>query len=535
MKEQSTTKGFAALSAAGMMVKILSLLYIPFLRIVIGGEGYGIYSAAYQVYAFVFVLTNSGIPVAISKLVSELIAVRNYRDAVKSFKIARFGLLLIGIVMSALLLVFAMPLANAVHYRKAYLSLAVLTPAVLFTSIASSYRGYFQGRANMTPTAISQVLEQVVNTVFTLVFAAYFMKFGVEVGCAGGTIGTSLGALCSATFLIFYYEKNKKFKVPKGFSHIEVKRFTTKQLVRRIILYAVPVTICVGMTYAGNLVDLYNTKVRLMAGGFQDTQATILYGFLVIYQQLMNVPIAIITSLSAAILPAISAAAAVRNKKLVKGRIDYSFRLCFLVALPSAVGLAVLSEPIFSLFKCNGGSYLMTYGSVVLILMSVMQIQTTILQSIGRLFTATYYSVIGIAFKITVNYFLIAIPKINILGAVFGSIVGFLIPVILNHRIIKKSLNIKQNIISQAVKPALSSALMGIAVYIIYFNLHVLFNIVKRGYVSNAFATILSVIVGGYVYLFCLIITGGITRKDLESIPKKLVRFFPRFMLKKVH
>lgn len=105
MKEQSTTKGFAILSAAGMMVKVLSLLYIPFLIMIIGGEGYGIYGATYQVYTFIFVITNSGIPVAISKLISELAAVGNYKDAVKSFKIARFILLILGILMSLVLLI----------------------------------------------------------------------------------------------------------------------------------------------------------------------------------------------------------------------------------------------------------------------------------------------------------------------------------------------------------------------------------------------------------------------------------------------
>ena len=146
MKEQSTARGFAILSAASMMVKILSLLYIPFLRKIIGDEGYGIYGASYQVYAFVFVLANSGIPVAISKLISELIAVKNYKDAIRGFKIARFMLLIIGIIMSIGMLIFAAPLANSVHYKEAYLSLLTLSPAILFTSIASAYRGYFQGQ-----------------------------------------------------------------------------------------------------------------------------------------------------------------------------------------------------------------------------------------------------------------------------------------------------------------------------------------------------------------------------------------------------
>ena len=295
------------------------------------------------------------------------------------------------------------------------------------------------------------------------------MKYGVEAGCAGGAIGTSIGALVSATFLIFYYEKNKKFRVPKGYSNEEIRRLSTKQLVRKIMRYGVPITVCVGMTYAGSLVDVSNTKVRLMAGGVPEVQATILYGFLTKYQQLLNVPIAIISSLSMAILPAISAAAAVKDKEGVTEKINYSFRLCYLIAVPCAVGLAILSDPVFQMLQFGGGSYIMAYGSVVLVLMSAMQIQTTILQSIGKLYTATLYSVVGIVFKIIANYFLIAIPSINILGAIGGSIIGFLIPIILNHRIIKKSLGVRLSLLVHAIKPFIASVVMGAAIFAVRY------------------------------------------------------------------
>lgn len=534
MKEQSTTKGFAILSAAGMLVKILSLLYIPLFRHIIGDEGYGISGVSLQVYVFVFVLTNAGIPVAISKLVSELIAVKNYKDAVKGFKIARFALLILGLVMFILLIAFSHPIARLIHYDKAYLSILTLAPAILFTSIASAYRGYFQGRGNMTPTAISQVIEQTANIVFSIIFAVYLIKFGVEAGVAGGSIGTSCGALASATFLIFYYQKHRKFRIPREETEMCKRRLTTKQLLKRIVKYGVPITMCVGMTNAGNLVDVYNTKVRLMAGGISDTKATIWYGYLTKYQQLMNVPITIISSLSMAILPAISAAVALKDKYNVKQKINYSFRLCFSIAIPCAVGLAVLSDPIFKMLKFAGGSYIMKYGSVVLVLMSIMQIQTTILQSIGKLFIATAYSVLGICFKIAVNYFLIAIPRINILGAIVGSTVGFLVPIILNHRVIRKTLNIKLSLFVHAIKPVIASAAMGVVVFIVHYGFNFVFNVLHKGYFADTLATVISIGIGGITYLFLLIVIGGIKREDLDSMPRKLMILIPNFILRMV-
>lgn len=534
MKEQSTTKGFAILSVAGMAVKILSVVYIPLMMKIIGDEGYGLYGASYQVYAFVFVLTNSGIPVAISKLISELNAVGNYRDAVRGFKIARFILVVLGIVMASFLIIFSGPLARLTKYNKAYLSLLTLAPAIFFTSIASAYRGYFQGRSNMTPTAVSQVIEQITNTIFAIIFAAYLMRYGVEVGCTGGPIGTSFGALASATFLIYCYEKNKKIRLPRNYVEVNRTRLSTSQLVKKIIKYGVPITLCVGMTYAGSLVDLTNTKTRLMAGGLSDVNATILYGYLNKYQQLLNVPIAIISSLSAAILPAISAAAAVKDRNRVKDKINYSFRVCFLIAIPCAVGFSVLSGHIYELLKFREGYYIMQYGSVVLVLMAVMQIQTTILQSVGKLFTATFYSIIGIVVKIFINYFLIAIPNINILGAVVGSTVGFLIPIVLNHIVIRKTLNAKVSLIRHAVKPGIASAAMGIVVFVSYFILDFLFEFMKIPYIPNAISTILAILLGMITYVFVMALVGGIRKKDMELLPGAAQKFIPNFILRKI-
>lgn len=524
MKEQSMTKGFAVLSAAGLIVKILSLLYIPLLLAVIGEEGNGIYAAAYQVYVFIYVLTNSGTPVAISKLVSELAALKNYSDAVRSFKIARFILIVAGTAMSLIMFFSAAYLSHALHFEKSYLAILALSPTILFTSVASAYRGYFQGRGNMVPTAVSQVIEQIVNTIFTLVFAILLLRYGLEAACAGGTIGTSFGALISAIFLISLYNRTKKPKAADTPVGVAIQRHSYMELVKKITYYSIPITLCVGLQYAGNLVDLWNTKGRLLAAGFTDGRATQMYGFLYKYQQLMNAPISVIAALAATVLPAISGAMALKNDVQARKKISYAFRLCFLVVMPSAVGFAVLSSPIFRLLKYGEGSYLMLYGSFVLVLMSVIQIQTTVLQSSNRLYTATFHLLLGIAAKITVNYFLISIPGLNILGAIIGSIIGYSIPAVLNTIALKNSLKLRLNLFNQALKPALASALMGVSVYFSYKYAYLLLSFSGKGYISNAIAAVLSIFIGAFLYLYGLILLRGITREDLDSMPASLVK-----------
>ena len=528
MGEQSTSKGFAVLSLATILVKVLSILYVPILLAIIGEEGNGIYAAAYQVYVFIYVLTNSGLPVAISKLVAELIAVKNYKDAVRSFKIARALLLVLGICMSLLMAVLAGPLSRALHFERSYLAILALSPTLLFTSTASAYRGYFQGRGNMVPTAVSQVVEQIINTIFTLVFAAIFIKHSLEAACAGGTVGTSLGALAASVVLLLFYSRNKKIKVPKNYRDIEVKRYSYKELLRKILHYSVPITLCVGLQYAGNLVDLWNTKSRLLAAGFSDSAATKLYSYLHKYQQLINAPLSIISALSAAVLPAISGAVASNDRESVSSKVNYAFRMCLMISLPAAVGLSVLSNPIYRFLKFGEGWYIMLYGSFVLVLMSIVQIQSITMQGAGLLYTVTVNQVLGIIVKILVNYFFIAIPSINILGTIIGSIVGYSVPLVLNSFAIRRRVKIKTNIPKLAFKPFISAAIMGMFVYVLNYLLNGVLGFIHAEYVVTALSVIISVFAGMTVYVVYMIIIGGITAKDLDILPRKLTRLIPK-------
>ena len=535
MKEQSTTKGFAILSAAGMIVKLISLLYMPLLIVIIGDDAYGVYSIAYAVFLFIYAVTNSGIPVAISKLVSELIATNNPRDAVRSFKIARGVLLIIGMIMAILTFVFAVPLANIAETPRAALAIKALSPTILLTAVLSSYRGYFQGRGNMIPTAVSQIIEQITNTIFSLLFAAVFIKYSIPAGVAGGTVGTTLGAAIALVLLIYFYEKKKSWSIEHQQKDTYNGHHSNKYILRKIISYSIPITLCVGFQNAGALIDASNVKGRLLHAGFNEQAASVLYGGLGKFNILNNVPITIISALAAAVLPAIAGAAAIKDKRQIQSKIRYAFRLCFLISVPASVGLAVISEPIYKmLFPTTEGYKLMAYGSMVIILMAVVQIQTAILQSVGKLYTATVYLILGIIAKIITNYILVGKPSINITGAVFGSYVCFIIPLILNDRLIKRRLKIKYSLLGYAIRPIIAAVFMGLIVYIAYFDFVFVLSYINKGYMANLISTGLSIILGGYTYLYGLILTGGITNNDLKTMPTKVTKLIPKNMLKRI-
>jgi stage V sporulation protein B len=531
MKEQSTAKGFAVLSAAGMVVKVLSLLYAPFLTRILTQKNMGAYQFTYQIFLFLYVLTNSGIPVAISKMVSELLAQHNYKDAVKTFKIARATLLLLGLIATILMIILAGPITNVSNQHKAKLAIIILSPTILITSVMSAYRGYFQGRGNMTPTAVSQIAEQVINTIFSLVFAALLIRKTVEGGVAGATVGTSLGALVACIYLIYIYEKNKRLKVPKDVQLPEVKRLSNRAIFRRMINYGVPITLSVGLQSAGNLIDTTLIKPRLMFAGFMEDQADKMFATIGQMGSLINVPITLISALSAAVLPSISAAAAVNDKRKVQEKINQALKLCFMVSIPSAIGLAVLSKPIFALLfpEAVNGDNLMKFSCLVVVLMSVVQIQTTILQSIGKLYIVTTSMALGILLKIITSYTFVAVTNINTLGAVLGNIMCFAVPMIINSWYIRRLTKFRLDLVKYATKPLVSSAFMGVIVYMIYFTLET-FMIRGNSSAQYVMPIAISMLAGAFTYAYGLILAGGIRRADLDSMSPRMVRIIPNFM-----
>ena len=531
MKEQSTTKGFAVLSLAGIIVKIISLAYVPFLIKAIGKEGYGVYAAAYEIFTLMYVMTNSGMQTAISKQVSELIALDNPKDALKTFKLARSILLITGFVVAMIMIIFAKPFAVMTDNNDAVIAIMSLAPAIMITSVLGAYRGYFQGRSIMTPTAISQIIEQLLNVPLSLLFAYILYKQGVQYGAAGGTIGTTIGALAACIFLIYIYKKNREE------SEARVVRHSNKELVKRLFKYGIPITLSSGLQYFGSVIDMAVVKNRLKVAGFLlDSERNIKFASLSQYRTLINVPLTIIAALSSAVIPAISRAVVLKDKKEMKEKITFAFKTSYMVSIPCAVGLAVLSKSIYDFIYIgdSSGYELMMYGSIAIVFMSIVQIQTVILQCVNKLYAVLLSLAIGIGAKLLSNYFLIAMPSVNINGAIIGTILSYIIPMIINHKIMQKSLKIRIGIISTAIKPFISAALMGIVVYICRINLGWIFAFIGEGYLMRAIPTLISVFIGIIVYAYGLVLTGGITKKDLNSFSPRIVKAMPKSLKKRL-
>jgi len=520
MKSEATArKGFAVLSVAGILNKLLSVIYVPVLFQIIGELGYGIYSAGYKIYAFIYILTNAGFPIGIAKLEAEFLARKNYRDAKRSFRLVLLLLAIYGFVMSVLTVVFARPITQAIHNENSYLVILALSPTVFFSAISSSFRGFFNGRNDMTPTAVSQIIEQFINVLLSLAFAAILRPYGVVYACAGATVGTTIGSLGSALYLWHQFRK----KSP-GFGDdapSDIAPLSNRQIISRFLSYAIPIAINSIIIFGTDLVDLANTSSRLVAAGLSADAATIQFGVLNKYSSILSVPIAVTSALYVAMMPSFSAAIELRDNNRLKASVDEAFRLSLLISIPSAVGLSVLSKPVFSLFFPSAieGWKLMAVGSIVVVLYSIVQIQAGILQALNKTKYSTLSLLVGVAAKIAVNYWLIAVPSINIMGAVIGTIVYYIVALLINLVFLRRFLPVKTNVTRQAGRPLAGSLIMGAVVYLVYRGIYYLFALFMGHFLSNALATAIAIVAGVLAYAAFIIKTKGISAEEIAEMP----------------
>lgn len=594
MKKQSTAKGFATLSLSGITIKLISLVFVPMILAVIGEEGNGLYSVANQVFAFVYVITNSGTLNAITKMISEYAAKNTMEDAEKAFRISRIALGVTGAFFTVILLMIAKPLASWMQYEQASLSIMALAPSVFFTSIISGYRGYFQGMRDFRPRAQSQLVEQITNVLSSLGLAWLGMNIPGSAeqkmiwACAGANAGTTVAAFTAMVYLMFYMKRFKKSmyvsrhaadsemedEVDKSLekenetnSEEQINKYddsekwynryswakwvgkllrvlfkendfpsSVKGILRVFIAYSVPITLASGLQYATNIIDAANTKLRLLAAGFEAGQATAMYGYVSKYQQIINVPMIIVIALGSTVLPKLSRAKVLCNMRDFRNSLIFAYRWCFIVTIPIAVGIFVLGEPIYATIKYGVGGDLLSISAIIVVFMGITQIQSSILQGMGRLYAMSVFLTIGLTIKIVINYFVISIPEVNIYGTVMGSVACYFVTAVMGQWYIKKhQQRVRVPILRYIFKPLIASLVMGICVWAAYqgiFYIEGLF--MSDGYVKVAIPTLLSVIIGMIVFVVVFYLLRGIHEKDLDMLPASVRKRIPQKLYNRI-
>ncbi|MCD7855409.1 MAG: polysaccharide biosynthesis protein [Clostridiales bacterium] len=530
-KNSSFVKQAVILAVASMIVRLLGFAYRVPLTNMIGDEGNGIYSAGYYIYTFFLILSSSGLPAAISKMISEKVALGEYKNARRIFKVSLCVAGTLGIIGMAIMFFGAERLALLVGSPRSVYTLMSLAPTVFICAVMSVYRGWYQGFNTTIPTAVSQVVEQIFNAFFSVYLAWVLLGYGIEMGAAGGTMGTGIGALAGLITIVIISFITKKsynaiFAEDKGGYAVE----TAKQITGRLFKTAIPIITGTAVFSMTNLIDMKMVMVRLAASGaFTSREADILYGQLTgKYVTLTTLPVSISTALATAVLPNIAASIALKDQKAVKAKVNTSLRLTMIISIPAAIGMGVLANQILQLLYPNypEGGELLAIGAISIIFLALSQIETGILQGIGKVYVPAVNALIGAIVKIPLNYVLIAIPSINVKGAVISTIGCYIVCALLNLLALKRATGIKFDFVSILLKPILASLIMGVGCLGLYKLIYAVLP-------SNSICTIIAIIFAIIVFVVALALMKGFKREDLALLPmgSKLIATLEKFKL----
>ena len=524
----SFMKQAAVLAAAGILVRILGFFYRLPLTDLIGDKGNGLYAAGYNIYNFFLIMSSAGLPVAISRMISVKLTLGEYTNAKKIFKVSMLAATCLSVFCAIVLGIFAKGFAAVLGFEDSYWCMYTLTPTIVIVGIMAVFRGYFQGFQTTVPTAISQLIEQVFNAFFSVYLAYLLVGFGVEYGAAGGTAGTGIGALAGLIVLITYYLKsrdsrNKAFNSDKKDYLIE----SNKTILKNLVAIAFPIIAGTAIFSMTNLVDMFMVSDRLRVAGFDQRSIEALYGQLNgKYVTLSTLPVSISAAIATAVIPSIAASLTRKEHKEVQSKIDTTLRLTMIISIPAAAGLGALGVQILAMLFPNykDGGLLIQVGSFSVIFLALSQITTGVLQGIGKVNIPARNALIGAIFKIPVNYFLIAVEGINVIGAIIGTTVCYIICSLLNFRALVKATNVKPDYVGMLVKPAISAMFMALASIYSYKLFYMLMP-------SNTASTLLAIMVALLVYLVVMVLIGGFKEEDLKLMPAggKLIALLKKF------
>ncbi len=490
MKKQSLVKGTIILGMAGLFARFLGLFFRIPIQALIKDQGMGYYQMSYPLY-MTFVAVASGVPIAMSKFISEMNAKNDTEGALQVLRQTLLLMITLATAVTVLMLMFARPIISILKWDpKSYYSFLVIATAPIFVSIMCTFRGYFQGLQNVRPTAISQIVEQIGRVFAGVLFAYLLYPMGIEYAAAGAAVGTLVGGAMGSMYLYLTYMRSKK--------GLPVRRVSKrKHILTDLGKAALPISMGAAVGTIMSLIDSVLVPQQLLKAGFTQLQSAVMYGQLTgkVFT-LMNVPLALSVALCASLVPIIAEAFYLgRRRELIK-RVDMAVKLSNIISLPSSLGMFFMAYPIMHLvfMKDAAGYEILQYISISIPFIILTQTSTAILQSIGNYMRPVYNLGIGCIVKVVVTYVLVSLSFVNIYGAVIGSILGYVTSCILNMHELKKNLDIKINVVSAFVKPSIAAIIMIIAV--VFSNASV-YNYTK----SIGLSCIISITIGIIIYL----------------------------------
>ena len=517
-KSKSIIGGMTVLGLAGVICKLVGVLYSIPLTWMIGTQGLGVYNAVFPAYNLLLTISSAGLPVAVSRLVARSLAKDDPRSAKNVFKTALLLLTVVGSVATIIMLAGSNLLALASDQPTSRIGFQVIAPCVLLVCMLSAFRGFMQGQQNMTPTAISQLIEQVGKVFLALPMAYFGSKIGIEYGAAGALLGTTIVEGIALVYMVLlYYRKKTAFAALPQLSGEAME--SRGSIAKQLMSISLPITIGACIVPLSQYIDSTMLVGRLMSTGMAANTAASVYGlFSGTVIRIINIPTALALAVSMSLVPAISSAKAVNDNEQIVRQTDLGMRFAFLIGLPCSIGMSVLAEPLMRFFYQGSiiedelilGGELLTMSGLTIVLFTVVQATTSVLQGLGKQRIPMYTLVAGVVCKIILNYVLIALPGINIHGAPIASLVCYTVSMVPNLYYMLKYTDSRMNWMGWIIRPGIATAAMGIVVFAM-----------RELLPTGRLMLIIEVAVGVFVFAAVALAVKAITKEDLRAFRRR--------------
>ncbi|MGN0437848.1 MAG: oligosaccharide flippase family protein [Lachnospiraceae bacterium] len=521
------------LAVASIVSKLIGMLYnIPFANM-LGPVGNGYYGRAQTIYAFILLIATFSIPSAVSKIMAEYIQKGEYKNVNRILKGSMLYVLVVGGI-AALFTYFAAPVLVT---KNTIPALRILAPTVFISGFLSVYRGYFQAYGNMVPTSVSQIVEQIFNAIFSIGAAVLFMNIATNkgqnadiYGAAGGTLGTGIAALAGLVYITFLFQNRKKDLKENIKLDTSESVMSYKEVIRLLLMIATPIILSSAIYNINVPLDMTIHDKILYAMGTDKELVDGQYGlYSRYYLVLANVPIAMAAAVASAVIPGISAAFAVGNKKECNRKITQSMQLAMTLTVPCAFGFAVLGRQIVALvyYRLNTAdnhtvAYLLLFGGFSIVIYGISSVLNGVLQGIGKVNVPVISSLTALVLHI-----LVLVPMLLMGFGTYSLIAATafyaIVVVFMNYRSVKKELDYHIDWKTILWIPVASSAVMGVAAFVGYKLLFMAMRLFAGEFISNAVSVLLSIGIAAIIYFIAMIKIGGYTKETLSAFPKGLV------------
>lgn len=519
--QKSILGGVTILGLTGIICKVIGVIFRIPLAWLIGEEGVATYQLVFPTYNLLLTISSAGIPVAISRMVSHCLAQDDPRNSKRVFKTALYLLLTLGLITTIIMIACSPNLSKLVGDPQTQLGFITIAPSLLIVCVMSAFRGFMQGQQNMTPTAISQLIEQVGKVAIALPLAYAGFKIDIAHAAAGALLGTSISEGLALTYMVVLYFKRRASFAGRLQDPMH-DPIATSVLSKRLMVNAIPITLGACIVPLASFVDSAMLVNRMVGIGIDPLRARLLYGcFSGFVITLINVPTALAAAVSMSLVPAISGALAKKDYDTIARQSQLGLRFAFLMGLPCSAGMSILAEPILKMIYGNtispenlgATASLLAVSSLTIVLFMVVQATSGILQGLRKQRIPMYTLLAGVICKITLNYILVGIPSINIHGAPIASLVCYTVSMVPNLYYVFKYARTRFDWMGCLIRPGGATLIMSALVLGL-----------KAVLPSGRLITVVLIVAGIAAYCVFCVVFKAVTSNDLSFLKRRKVK-----------